>query len=112
MAVRAFKALLWEEVLQFFRLLLLRFQFLAYFSAVKSKDMSKIIGGIFTVIGFILAATNIMLYLNSSAYLEYNDPAKHLSFFETGLGAPAVITFLMLTIGLTFLFVSKEPNLK
>lgn len=53
-----------------------------------------------------------MLYLNSSAYLEYNDPAKHLSLFETGLGAPAVITFLLLAIGLTFLFVSKEPRLK
>ena len=74
--------------------------------------MSKIIGGIFTVIGFILAAVNTFLYLNSSAYLNYNDPAKHLSFFETGLGAPAVLTFLLLAIGLTFLFVSKEPRLK
>jgi hypothetical protein len=82
--------------------------------------MSKVIGGIFTVIGFILAAVNIMLYLNSSAYFDYTpiaaspyiDPTKHLSFFETGLGAPAVITFLLLAIGLTFLFVSKEPRLK
>ncbi len=74
--------------------------------------MSKVIGGIFTVIGFIMAAVNIMLYLNSSAYLNYNDPSTHRSFFETGLGAPAVITFLLLTIGLTFLFVSKEPRLK
>jgi hypothetical protein len=92
--------------------LLLRIHFLAYFRNVKSKAMSKIIGGIFTVIGFILAAVNTMLYMNSSAYLNYNDPAKHLSFFETGLGAPAVITFLLLAIGLTFLFVSKEPRLK
>ena len=76
--------------------------------------MSKVIGGIFTVIGFILAAVNIFLYLNSSAYLEYNAVATtpHLSLFETGLGAPAVITFLMLAIGLTFLFVSEEPRLK
>lgn len=59
-----------------------------------------------------MAAVNIFLYMNSSAYLNYNDPAKHLSFFETGLGAPAVITFLLLAIGLTFLFVSKEPRLK
>jgi hypothetical protein len=80
--------------------------------------MSKVIGGIFTVIGFIMAAVNIMLYMNSSAYLDYTptatapyiDPAKHLSFFETGLGAPAVITFLLLAIGLTFLFVSEEPR--
>jgi hypothetical protein len=74
--------------------------------------MSKIIGGIFTVRGFILAAVNIMLYMNSSAYLNYNDPAKHLSLFETGLGVPALITFLLLAIGLTFLFVSDEPSLK
>jgi hypothetical protein len=53
-----------------------------------------------------------MLYMNSSAYLNYNDPTKHLSFFETGLGVPAVLTFLLLAIGLTFLFVSKEPRLK
>jgi hypothetical protein len=74
--------------------------------------MSKVIGGIFTIIGFIMFACVGMLYLNSSAYLNYNDPAKHLSFYETGYGAPAVITFLLLSIGLTFLFVSKEPNLK
>ena len=106
--------------LQIFDLLLLRFHFLAYFSTVKLKDMSKIIGGIFTVIGFILAAVNIMLYMNSSAYFDYTpiattpyvDATKHLSLFETGLGAPMIITFLMLSIGLTFLFVSKEPNLK
>jgi hypothetical protein len=74
--------------------------------------MSKVIGGIFTVIGFIMLAVMCMLYMNSSAYLDYNDPAKHLSLFETGYGAPCVITFLLLSIGLTFLFVSKEPNLK
>lgn len=83
--------------------------------------MSKIIGGIFTVIGFILFAVITMLYMNSSAYFDYTnnataptyvDLSKHLSFFETGLGAPSVITFLLLAIGLTFLFVSKEPRLK
>jgi hypothetical protein len=74
--------------------------------------MSKVIGGIFFVIGFILFAVISFLYMNSSAYLNYNDPATHLSFFETGLGVPAVLTFLLLAIGLTFLFVSKEPNLK
>lgn len=73
--------------------------------------MSKVIGGIFTIIGFIMLAVVTMLYMNSSAYLEYNDPAKHLSFFETGYGPAAVITFLLLSIGLTFLFVSKEPRI-
>ena len=74
--------------------------------------MSKVIGGIFFVIGFICFAVMCFLYMNSSAYLNYNDPATHLSFFETGYGAPAVITFVLLAVGLTFLFVSKEPNLK
>lgn len=86
--------------------------FWANFALTKHEAMSKVIGGIFTVIGFILAATDIMLYLNSSAFLNYNDPARHLSFFETGLGVPFLLTFLMLAVGLTFLFVSKEPNLK
>ncbi|HEY0261848.1 MAG TPA: hypothetical protein VGB95_02400 [Chitinophagales bacterium] len=74
--------------------------------------MSKVIGGIFTLIGFICTLGILFLYANSSAYLNYNDPAKHLSFFETGLGVPALLFGLMLTIGLLFMFVSKEPNLK
>ena len=74
--------------------------------------MSKIIGGILSVIGFILFCVLCFLYMNSSAYLNYNDPTTQLSFFQTGYGAPAVICFLMLAIGLTFMFVSKEPNLK
>ena len=74
--------------------------------------MSKVIGGIFFVIGFISFAVMCFLYMNSSAYLNYNDPATHLSFFETGYGPAAIITFLLLAIGTTFLFVSKEPNLK
>ncbi|MFN8311013.1 MAG: hypothetical protein U0T73_13715 [Chitinophagales bacterium] len=74
--------------------------------------MSKIIGGIFTVLGFICVSVLIFLYLNSSAHLNYNDPATHQSLFETGLAAPFVFFGLMLSIGLIFLFVSKEPNLK
>lgn len=74
--------------------------------------MSKVIGGIFTLIGFLCTLGVIFLYLNSSAFLNYNDPAKHLSFFETGLGVPAVLFGLMLTVGLVFMFASKEPNLK
>jgi hypothetical protein len=74
--------------------------------------MSKIIGGIFTVLGFILVAVMGFLYMNSSAYLNYNDPKTHLSYFETGLAAPTLLTVIMLSIGLIFLFVSKEPRLK
>lgn len=74
--------------------------------------MSKIIGGIFTVIGTLCCLGVCFLYMNSSSYLNYNDPAKHLSFFETGLGVPALLFGLMLAVGLIFMFTSKEPNLK
>lgn len=78
----------------------------------KVKDMSKVIGGIFSVIGFLACIFTSFLYMNSSAYLSYNDPAKHLSLFQTGYAVPAVIFGLMLTIGLIFMFFSKEPDLK
>lgn len=74
--------------------------------------MSKIIGGIFVVIGASCCLGIYFLYLNSSSYLNYNDPTKHLSFFETGLGVPSLLFGLMLAVGLLFMFVSKEPNLK
>lgn len=83
-----------------------------YRFGTKFTVMSKVIGGIFTLIGFLCGLGVILLYMNSSAYLDYNDPAKQLSFFETGLGVPALLFSLMLSVGLIFMFTSKEPNLK
>jgi hypothetical protein len=83
-----------------------------HYVGTKFQVMSKIIGGIFTVIGTLCTLGVIFLYMNSSAYLSYNDPAKHLSFFETGYAVPALLFGLMLTVGLIFMFFSKEPNLK
>lgn len=80
--------------------------------APKLNTMSKVIGGIFTVIGILCCLGLCFLYLNSSAYLNYNDPAKHLSYFETGLGVSTFLFGLMTVVGLVFLFFSKEPNLK
>lgn len=74
--------------------------------------MSKVIGGIFFVIGFLCLAIDRFLYLNSSAFLDYNDPKLHLSLNQTGIAAPTVVFALMTIIGLVFLFFSKEPNLK
>ena len=74
--------------------------------------MSKIIVGIFTVIGTLCCMGLCFLYMNSSAYLSYNDPAKHLSYFETGYGVPTLLFGLMLTVGLVFMFFSTEPNRK
>jgi hypothetical protein len=72
--------------------------------------MSKIIGGIFTVVGTFLTIFLAFLRANTSNFFDYNDPKKHLTFLETGYAIPAFIAFLLLSIGLTFLFVSKEPN--
>lgn len=74
--------------------------------------MSKVIGGIFMLVGFLCSLGVLFLYLNSSASLNYNDPAKHLSFFETGLGVPALLFGLMLAVGTIFMFTSTEPNNK
>jgi len=74
--------------------------------------MSKVIGGIFAVVGTLASIGVIFLFLNSSAYLNYNDPAKHLSYFETGYAVPTVLFVLMAAAGYLFLFQSKEPNLK
>jgi hypothetical protein len=82
------------------------------FALQKNKLMSKIIGGIFTVIGTFLAIFLGFLYLNSSAYLSYNDPARKLTYLETGYMIPTVIAFFLLTVGLTFLIFSKDPNTK
>ncbi len=74
--------------------------------------MSKVIGGIFTVTGILACLGLVFLYLNSSAHLNYNDPAKHLSYFQTGLGVSTFLFGLMTVVGLVFMFFSKEPNLK
>jgi len=74
--------------------------------------MSKIIGGIFAVVGTLASIGVIFLFLNSSANLNYNDPAKHLSYFETGYGVPTLLFGLMTIVGYLFLFQSKEPNNK
>ncbi len=74
--------------------------------------MSKIIGGIFTVVGGLTAMYLAFLWGNTSNVLEYNDPAKHQTILQTGLAIPIFFTVLILSIGLTFMFVSKEPNTK
>ncbi len=73
--------------------------------------MSKIIGGIFTVVGTFLSIWIAFLWANSSNFLQYNDPAKYQTYLETGLALPTLLAVFLLTAGLTFLIVSKEPNL-
>ena len=49
---------------------------------------------------------------NTSWVLEYNDPKLHKSLFQTGDMPQLMIGLFLLTVGLLFFFVAKEPNLK
>ena len=76
--------------------------------------MSKVIAGIFTIVGGLLTLYFTFVMANSSYNFEYNDPKLHMSMFQTGQMIPLVLGILLLTIGLTFFFVAKEanPNIK
>ncbi len=72
--------------------------------------MSKVIAGIFTIVGALLTLYFVFVLANSSYNLDYNDPKLHMSMFQTGNMVPLVLGILLLTIGLVFFFVAREPN--
>ena len=72
--------------------------------------MSKVIAGIFTIVGGLLTLYYTFVMQNSSYNQEYNDPKLHMSMFQTGHFVPLVIGILLLTVGLTFFFVARESN--
>ena len=74
--------------------------------------MSKVIAGIFTLIGTMMTGYYLFILENSSYILNYNDPKLHISLYETGDMPQLMIGIFMVTIGLIFFFVAKEPNLK
>lgn len=74
--------------------------------------MSKVIAGIFTIVGGLMSLYFSFVLANTSWALEYNDPKLHQSMFQTGHMVPFVTGLFLLTIGLIFFFVAKEPNLK
>ena len=76
--------------------------------------MSKVIAGIFTIVGGLLTLYFTFVMQNSSYNLEYNDPKLHMSMFQTGCFIPLVLGILLLTVGLIFFFVAREsnPNIK
>lgn len=74
--------------------------------------MSKIIAGIFTLVGGLATGYFLFVLKNTSFWLNYNDPKLHMSLFQTGYMPQLMASILMLTIGLIFFFVAKEPNLK
>lgn len=74
--------------------------------------MSKVIAGIFTIIGGLMTIYYCFVLANSSWSLNYNDPKLHISLFQTGDLPQLMFGIILLGIGLLFFFVAKEPNLK
>jgi hypothetical protein len=74
--------------------------------------MSKVIAGIFTLVGALMTLYFLFILKNSSYWLNYNDPKLHISLYQTGDMPQLMIGIFMLTVGLIFFFVAKEPNLK
>ena len=74
--------------------------------------MSKVIAGIFTLVGGLGTLYFSFVLHNTSYDLNYNDPKLHMSLFQTGYMPQFMAFFLMLVVGLIFFFVAKEPNLK
>lgn len=72
--------------------------------------MSKIIGGIFCLIGTLGTIYCSFIFMNTSWVLDYNDPKKHLDMAQTGY-LPGFMAFLLMAIiGYTFMFLAKEDN--
>ena len=92
--------------------MVLRFHFLLYIRTAKVKIMSKVIAGIFTLVGGLGTLYMLFVLHNTSYDLYYNDPKLHMSLFQTGYMPQLMICIFMLTIGLLFFFLAKEKNLK
>lgn len=72
--------------------------------------MSKVIAGIFTIVGGLLTIYFTFVAANSSYNFEYNDPKLHQSLYQTGNFIPLVLGIFLLTIGLSFFFIARESN--
>ncbi|MBL0308909.1 MAG: hypothetical protein IPP77_04300 [Bacteroidetes bacterium] len=72
--------------------------------------MSKVIAGIFTLVGSLVTLYFTFVIWNSSWAMRYNDPKLEMSLYQTGDLVPLAAGVLMMTIGLIFFFVAREPN--
>jgi hypothetical protein len=75
-----------------------------------TSSMSKVIAGIFTIVGGLMFIYYLFVIANTSYTLDYNDPLLHQSLFQTGHLVPLVLSALLLLIGLAFFFLAHEPN--
>ena len=70
--------------------------------------MGKVLGAIFTVAGSFITLFLTFVYLNTSAYLNYNTEKSTLQ--EVGLTLPILLGLTLLVVGITFLKFDKEGN--
>jgi hypothetical protein len=71
--------------------------------------MVKVWGSILTLAGSVVLLFCVFLYLNSSAYLDYNATGK-TSVLDVGLALPFVMSALVATFGVILLATSKDKD--
>lgn len=69
--------------------------------------LSNVLGAILIVVGFIIGLFNTFVYLNSSAYLNYNAPLKSMA--EVGRLYPFLLALLLIIFGILF---AKDKELE
>lgn len=74
--------------------------------------MAKVLGVIMTILGGFVSLFSFFLYMNSSAYLQYNPADKSQGLLDVGLAFPIVMGGLLLLAGIVMLKTSSEPELK
>lgn len=72
--------------------------------------MSKIMGIIMTIAGFLISVFTYFLARNSHAYLQYNPEEQLKPWSAVGLTMPMVIGVLFFVAGVAFLILAKEDN--
>lgn len=74
--------------------------------------MAKVLGVILTILGGLASLGVFFLYMNSSAFLQYNPADAKQGLLDVGLMLPAVLFGLMLVAGIVILKTSTEPESK
>ena len=70
--------------------------------------MSKVLGAILTVLGFLVFLFIVFLVLNTSASLTYNTDKQ--SLVESGYLIPGILSLMSLVAGLVLLFASSKED--
>jgi|688.fasta_scaffold484366_1 UDP-N-acetylmuramyl pentapeptide phosphotransferase/UDP-N-acetylglucosamine-1-phosphate transferase len=72
--------------------------------------MSKIMGIIMSIAGFLITIFTYFLYRNSSSYLAYLPEEKLKPMSAVGLTLPMIIGVMIFIAGVSFLLLAKEDN--